>query len=76
MTFDPFFISFYSPCMCYYKVTDLLTSSQQELKQLTFKKEKYFFCEISDQPTAKRTNFVRFVGTYIYVDKKQTLVDQ
>ena len=27
------------------------------------------FSQISDQPTQKRVTLVRFVGTYIYVDK-------
>ena len=48
---------------------NLLTSSQPELEKLSLRKEKYIFQEISDQPTSKRTILVRFVDTYIYLDK-------
>ena len=31
--------------------------------------EKYLSCQISDQPNTKRVTLVRFLDTYIYVDK-------
>ena len=31
---------------------------------------KYFFYQLSDQSTSKRTTLVRFAGTYIYLGKR------
>ena len=59
------FGNFHAFCECHEKGGKLLTSALLDLKLLILKKEKYIFCEISDQPTPKRVTLVRFVGTYI-----------
>ena len=59
----------YGFCKCHDKGASLLTSALRELEKLTLKNEKYFFYQISDQPTSKGITLVRFVGTYIYVDQ-------
>ena len=69
-------VIFHAFCKCDDKGAKLLTSALLDLKLLILKKEQYFFCQISDQPPPKRTTFVRFVGTYTYVDKKQTVFVQ
>ena len=56
-------------CECHDKEENLFSSALLELKYLTLKKEQYFFYQMSDQPTAKRTTLLMFVGTYVYVDE-------
>ena len=52
-------------CECHDKEENLFSSALLELKYLTLKKEQYFFYQISDQPPAKRTTLLMFVGTYV-----------
>ena len=56
-------------CECHDKEENLFSSALLELKYLTLQKEQYFFYQISDEPTAKRTTLLMFVGTYVYVDE-------
>ena len=56
-------------CECHDKEENLFSPALLELTYLTLKKEKYFFHQISDQPPAKRTTLLMFVGTYLYVDE-------
>ena len=39
-------------------------------KQIIFKSEQCLFCQISDQPTSKRTSLLKLQPTGVYVDKK------
>ena len=62
----------YAICKCLDKWASLLTSTILELKSLTLKNEQYYFHQISDQPTLKKTTLLRSLHTGVYLDKIST----